>query len=145
MNVEERVFDDAEKQRAWLRAASEQADYLLRDQYQCSHVQEAVLERVMGQVGGVGNFRLLELYSCFPVVPKMARRTLALPANATVTSTGGLSFFGAPLNNYMTHACAALVRGLREQQDALALLYAQGGYLTSPRSSWHRVRRQCQC
>jgi acetyl-CoA C-acetyltransferase len=82
-------------------------------------------------VGGIGTFRQLELYSCFPVVPKMARRTLALPADATVTSTGGLSFFGAPLNNYMTHACAALARGLRGQQRAVALLYGQGGYLTS--------------
>jgi acetyl-CoA C-acetyltransferase len=112
-------------------AAKEPSDYLHRDQYQRSFVQETVLETVMGQVGGVGNFKLLELYSCFPVVPKMARRTLALPADATVTSTGGLSFFGAPLNNYMTHACAALVRGLREQQDTLSLLYGQGGYLTN--------------
>jgi len=112
-------------------AAKEPADYLLRDQYERSHAQEAVLEDVLGQVGGIGTFRQVELYSCFPIVPKMARRTLALPAAATVTSTGGLSFFGAPLNNYMTHACAALVRGLRGQHGAVALLYGQGGYLTS--------------
>lgn len=112
-------------------AAKEPADYLLRDQYVRSHVQEAVLEQVLRKVGGIGTFKQVELYSCFPIVPKMARRTLALPGDAPVTSTGGLSFFGAPLNNYMTHACAALVRGLRAQEGGVALAYGQGGYLTS--------------
>jgi len=112
-------------------AAKEPADYLFRDQYERSHAQEAVLERVLASVGSIGTFRQVELYSCFPIVPKMARRTLALPADAAMTTTGGLSFFGAPLNNYMTHACAALVRGLRGKQGAVALLYGQGGYLTN--------------
>jgi hypothetical protein len=60
----------------------------------------------------------------------MARRTLGLPADAMLTTTGGLSFFGAPLNNYMTHAAAAMVRGLRERSGKLALLYGQGEFLT---------------
>lgn len=112
-------------------AANEPRDYLHRDQYQMSHAQNAVLERILELVGGdVSTFAMLELYSCFPVVPKMARRTLGLPADAQMTSTGGLSFFGAPLNNYMTHATAGLVRALREQPGKLALCYGQGGYLT---------------
>jgi hypothetical protein len=78
----------------------------------------------------MGTFDQLELYSCFPVVPKMARRTLALQADAAMTCAGGLSFFGAPLNNYMSHAAAAMVRALRGRQDARGLLYGQGGYLT---------------
>jgi hypothetical protein len=60
----------------------------------------------------------------------MARRTLGLAADAPMTTTGGLSFFGAPLNNYMTHAAAGMVRGLREQRGKLALLYGQGEFLT---------------
>jgi acetyl-CoA C-acetyltransferase len=111
-------------------AAHEPADYLHRDHYTSAPAQEAVLERILQQVGDVGKFDLLELYSCFPVVPKMARRTLALQADAAVTCAGGLSFFGAPLNNYMTHAAAAMVRALRGRQDARGLLYGQGGYLT---------------
>jgi hypothetical protein len=47
-----------------------------------------------------------------------------------MTCAGGLSFFGAPLNNYMSHAAAAMVRALRGRQDARGLLYGQGGYLT---------------
>ena len=111
-------------------AASEPADYLHRDQYVKVHSQEAVLEKILQQVGNLGRFDQLELYSCFPVVPKMARRTLALPANAAVSCTGGLSFFGAPLNNYMTHAASSMVRALRGQQNSIGLLYGQGGYLT---------------
>jgi hypothetical protein len=111
-------------------AAKEPDDYLLRDQYVRGHAQEAVLERILSQVGDVGVFDQVELYSCFPVVPKMARRTLALRPDATMTCAGGLSFFGAPLNNYMNHAAAAMARATRGRQDALGLLYGQGGYMT---------------
>lgn len=111
-------------------AAKEPDDYLQRDQYVRVHAQEAVLEQILSQVGDVGAFDSVELYSCFPVVPKMARRTLALRSDATMTCTGGLSFFGAPLNNYMGHAAAAMVRATRGRQDALGLLYGQGGYMT---------------
>jgi acetyl-CoA acetyltransferase len=111
-------------------AAVEPPDYLHRDRYTSAPAQDAVLERILQQMGDLGAFEQLELYSCFPVVPKMARRTLALQADAPMSCTGGLSFFGAPLNNYMSHAAAAMVRALRGRQDARGLLYGQGGYLT---------------
>ena len=60
----------------------------------------------------------------------MARRSLNLPPGTALTVTGGLSFFGAPLNNYMTHAAASLVRSLRCKNNAKALLYGQGEYVT---------------
>lgn len=111
-------------------AAEEPADYLHRDGYTSAPAQDTVIESILKQVGDLGAFEHLELYSCFPVVPKMARRTLALQADAAMTCTGGLSFFGAPLNNYMSHAAAGMVRALRGHQDARGLLYGQGGYLT---------------
>ncbi len=43
--------------------------------------------------------------------------------------SGGLTFFGAPLNTYMTHAACAMVRKLRESGN-LGLLYGQGGFVT---------------
>jgi hypothetical protein len=46
------------------------------------------------------------------------------------TTTGGLTFFGAPLNNYMTHAAAAMLRALRQGEDRPALLYGQGEFVT---------------
>jgi acetyl-CoA C-acetyltransferase len=43
--------------------------------------------------------------------------------------TGGLTFFGAPLNTYMTHAACAMVRRIRGGAK-LGLLYGQGGFVT---------------
>lgn len=112
-------------------SAREPTDYLQRDDYQHSTAQEAVLRTALEHAGGdVTRLAMIELYSCFPIVPKMARRTLGLPAAATMTTTGGLSFFGAPLNNYMTHAAAGMVRGLRREPGKLALLYGQGEFIT---------------
>ena len=71
----------------------------------------------------------VELYSCFPCVSKMARRTLGMSADEPLTIAGGLTFFGAPLNNYMTHAVAAAVRRLRRTEDT-GLLYGQGEFVT---------------
>ena len=84
----------------------------------------------MDLVGGDGKkFDAIELYSCFPCVPKMARRTLGLGPDVQPTVTGGLTFFGAPLNTYMTHAAIAMVRKLRKK-GKLGLLYGQGGFVT---------------
>lgn len=112
-------------------AAKEPEDYLLRDRYDHSTAQTAVLNRVVDLVGGdARRFDRLELYSCFPVVPKMALRTLGLDAKQhPPTVTGGLTFFGGPLNNYMTHAVCAMVRTLREHPSELGLLYGQGGFV----------------
>src|SRR5271169_4260762 len=111
-------------------SAEEPRDYLERDQFVESHAQNAVLKAVMELVGGDGKaFDAIELYSCFPCVPKMARRTLGLGPDVQPTVTGGLTFFGAPLNTYMTHAACAMVRRLRSGAS-LGLLYGQGGFVT---------------
>src|SRR5260221_13703294 len=116
---------------AWGGASAEEPrDYLVRDQFYESHPQNAVLKAVMDLVEGDGKkFDAIELYSCFPCVPKMARRTLGLGADVQPTVTGGLTFFGAPLNTYMTHAACAMVRKLRSGPK-LGLLYGQGGFVT---------------
>jgi acetyl-CoA C-acetyltransferase len=112
-------------------AANEPRDYLQRDHYHASHAQDAVLEAVSGMVEGPGGFDALELYSCFPCVPKMARRTLGPDPDGdlTPTVTGGLTFFGAPMNDYMTHAAAAMTRRLRVG-GGTGLLYGQGEFVT---------------
>jgi acetyl-CoA C-acetyltransferase len=109
-------------------AANEPRDYLKRDNYFESHAQNAVLETAMA-IAAEHPFDVLELYSCFPCVPKMARRTLGLGAEVEPTVTGGLTFFGAPLNDYMNHAACAMVRRLREGAG-IGLLYGQGEFVT---------------
>jgi acetyl-CoA C-acetyltransferase len=115
----------------WGGASAEEArDYLVRDRFFESHAQNAVLRTAMELGGGDGRaFDAIELYSCFPCVPKMARRTLGFGAEVQPTVTGGLTFFGAPLNTYMTHAACAMVRKLRSGSK-LGLLYGQGGFVT---------------
>lgn len=113
-------------------AATEPKDWMARDQFVSAPAQEVVLESVLAQVDGdASRFRAAELYSCFPVVPKMARRKLGLGDDRALSTAGGLTFHGAPLNNYMTHAAAGMVRVLRDAPGELGLLYGQGGFVTA--------------
>jgi len=109
-------------------SAGEHMDYLKRDQYVHSCAQDAVLGQAM-RIAPNG-FDRVELYSCFPTVPKMARRTLGLGADVPLSVMGGLSFAGAGLNCYMLHSACAMVHSLRARPADQALLYGQGGYVT---------------
>ncbi|WP_164155860.1 acetyl-CoA acetyltransferase [Sandarakinorhabdus rubra] len=109
-------------------SAGEHMDYLKRDQYVHSCAQDAVLGQAM-RIAPNG-FDRIELYSCFPTVPKMARRTLGLGPDVALSVMGGLSFAGAGLNCYMLHSACAMVRSLRDRPADQALLYGQGGYVT---------------
>lgn len=112
-------------------SAMEPRDYLARDQYARSDAQDVVLNS-MRELAHANSSTLgaTELYSCFPCVPKMTRRVLGLRDDVVPTVTGGLSFFGAALNNYMTHATCAMVRYLREGRADSGLLYGQGEFVT---------------
>lgn len=112
-------------------AAQEPKDYLDRASFTDCPSQQATLRGVMDAAGLAERPDLIEIYSCFPIVPKLARRELGLSQDAVMTVAGGLSFFGAPLNNYMGHAATAMVRALRSGEGATGLLYGQGGYMTT--------------
>jgi acetyl-CoA C-acetyltransferase len=71
----------------------------------------------------------VELYSCFPCVPKMARRVLGWPADKPATVHGGLTFGGGPIGNYMTHAVVGMVQALR-RDGKFGLLFGNGGHCT---------------
>lgn len=109
-------------------AAKEPDDYLHRNGYASCPAQQVVLNAAQG-FAPEGAFEALELYSCFPCVPKMARRQLGLGADVAPTVTGGLTFFGGPFNDYMLHATCAMVRRLRGTADT-GLLYGQGDFVT---------------
>jgi len=106
--------------------ANEPRDFLARANYYESPAQDAVLTALKTETSRT---EAAELYSCFPVVPKMARRVLDRSPETPTTVTGGMSFFGAPLNNYMTHAACAMVRKIRGGEPT-GLLYGQGEYVT---------------
>ena len=87
------------------------------------------LDRCLALSGG-GVPDLVDVYSCFPVVPKLVSLHLGLPREASLSVTGGHSAFGGPLNSYSLHALATVVERLRSAAGT-ALVHANGGYLTS--------------
>ncbi len=101
-----------------------------RDNFHHSPSIEAVLARTLRESGlSAADFDHLELYSCFPCVPKLARRALGIEAARAVTTIGGLTFFGGPGNNYMTHAMVGMVRALR-RSGRHGLLFGNGDLVT---------------
>ena len=73
---------------------------------------------------------LVDVYSCFPSAVQVAARELGLGGSRPLTVTGGLTFGGGPLNNYVMHSIARTAELLREQPGARALVTANGGMLT---------------
>ena len=111
-------------------AAHEAEDPLMRPDYASSASMQVSLARALELNGlGIDDIDHLELYSCFPVVPKMARRVIGAEADQQMTMFGGLTFGGGPIGNYMTHAAACMVETLREH-GTNGLLFANGGYAT---------------
>lgn len=92
-------------------------------------IQEAFDETLKRTGLSAGDFDVLDLYSCFPVVPKLALLAMGLPPETPTSVTGGLTAFGGPANNYCGHAIVAAVRRLREGAHH-AFVYGNGELLT---------------
>jgi acetyl-CoA C-acetyltransferase len=111
-------------------AAHESENFLERDSFAASPSLAVSIERCLA-MNAVTATELdhVELYSCFPCVPKMARRVLDWPLDKPITVFGGLTFGGGPIGNYMSHATCCMVEKLRET-GGNGLLFANGGYAT---------------
>jgi acetyl-CoA C-acetyltransferase len=72
----------------------------------------------------------VDLYSCFPSAVQISATELGLGLDRDLTLTGGLTFAGGPLNNYVTHSIAAMAARLRDDPGSVGLCSANGGYLT---------------
>jgi acetyl-CoA C-acetyltransferase len=77
---------------------------------------------------GLDEIDYIDLYSCFPVAVEIgaAEIGLALDDPRGLTQTGGMSFFGGPGNNYVSHGIAAVALRLREAGASGRLGYASG-------------------
>ncbi|KAI7359743.1 hypothetical protein KC336_g22019, partial [Hortaea werneckii] len=93
---------------------------------------------------------LYDLYSCFPIVPKLACQHLNLPITTSaatddpsrkpLTLLGGLTSFGGAGNNYSLHAITEMTRQLRSSNTSSSgtekgkrttgLILANGGWVT---------------
>ena len=111
-------------------AAKEEANILRRDRFDRSVSMETAIRRTLAlNAMTIDDLDLVELYSCFPCVPKMARRILGWPLDQPASVFGGLTFGGGPIANYMSHAVVAMVQRLRAQERN-GFLFANGGYAT---------------
>jgi len=79
---------------------------------------------------GVDDLGYIDVYSCFPSAVEAAVEAIGLHESRPLTLTGGLTFAGGPLNNYVTHSIATLAGCLRNDPQALGLVTANGGLLT---------------
>ncbi|MDA1073892.1 MAG: acetyl-CoA acetyltransferase [Proteobacteria bacterium] len=77
----------------------------------------------------VDDLTCVDLYSCFPSAVQVAARELGLSETRPLTVTGGLTFGGGPLNNYVMHSIARTVELLRDQANGYGLVTANGGNL----------------
>jgi len=79
---------------------------------------------------GVDDVKHVDLYSCFPSAVQVGAESLGFSQDRLLTLTGGLTFAGGPLNNYVTHSIAAMVGQLRDDAGSIGLVSANGGFLT---------------
>jgi len=79
------------------------------------------------------DYSFVELYSCFPTMPKLSGRVLGPIKPEAPTVTGGLSFFGGPGSNYLTHSIAAMALRLRES-GGVGFIHGVGEMMTKHRA-----------
>ncbi len=79
--------------------ADESASFLERDGFGSSPAMDSAFGRALDAAGvSAGQLSCVDIYSCFPVVPKFASLSLGLARDASLSVTGGHSAFGGPMN-----------------------------------------------
>jgi len=73
---------------------------------------------------------LYELYSCFPIAVQMFSDSLGLSTKQTKTVTGGMSFAGGPLNNYVIHSTVKVLNEIRDNHSKIGLVTGVSGMMT---------------
>ena len=94
---------------------------------------------------GADDIARFDLYSCFPSAVQMAMKELRLAGPAggddrPLTVTGGLSFFGGPGNNYVSHSVAAMVDACRSDPGSLGMVTGVGYFLTKHSAGIYSTR-----
>ena len=77
----------------------------------------------------IDNIGPMDLYSCFPSVVQITMNELGIDPERAAPTTGGLSFFGGPMNSYVIHAIASTIDEIRKTGE-YGFVHANGGYAT---------------
>jgi hypothetical protein len=81
----------------------------------------------------VSDIDLIDIYSCFPIVPKLAAQHLGLPITGgkkSLTLLGGLTSFSGAGNSYSMHALNAMTREIRAGKGRKGLVLCNGGVMS---------------
>ncbi len=79
---------------------------------------------------GINDIAHIDLYSCFPIAVRVQAAELGLGLDRQLTVTGGMTFGGGPLNNYVLQSVAKMAGVLRDDPDTTGLVTAVSGMLT---------------
>ncbi|EDU50753.1 acetyl-CoA acetyltransferase [Pyrenophora tritici-repentis Pt-1C-BFP] len=109
-------------------------EFWLRPNYHSSPSLSRSLDACLTISGtSVSELDIIDIYSCFPIVPKLAAQHLGLPlvgGEKKLTVLGGLTSFGGAGNNYSMHALTEVTRRLREGKGRKGLVLCNGGVLS---------------
>jgi acetyl-CoA C-acetyltransferase len=78
----------------------------------------------------VSEIEHLELYSCFPAAVRVQQREMGIDRSRCATQTGGMTFAGGPLNNFVVQGWVKMVETLRADPGSSGLVSAVSGLLT---------------
>lgn len=76
------------------------------------------------------DIRLCELYSCFPFAVRVQLQEFGLSSQHNVSVTGGMTFGGGPLNNFVFQATVRMAQLLRQNPAEVGLVTTVSGMST---------------
>jgi acetyl-CoA C-acetyltransferase len=76
------------------------------------------------------DLRLCELYSCFPYAVRSQLLEFGMHSDANISVTGGMTFGGGPLNNFVFQSTVKLAQLLRQQPGEIGLATTVSGMMT---------------
>lgn len=103
---------------------------------QRAHLHRSTGAEIAGQralhLAGVSveELQYLDLYSCFPVAVKIVAEALGIDEQRPLTITGGMTFAGGPLNNYVLQATCRMAELLRADPGSKGLVSSVSGMMT---------------
>ncbi len=77
----------------------------------------------------------VDLYSCFPIAVRTQALEMGIDVDRSLTVTGGMTWAGGPLNNYVIQAAVKLAQVLRADPGSTGLLTSISGMITKQGAS----------
>ena len=116
----------------WAGTAADDTKYLSRRQ----QVNGSAAMRIAGRRclelvdRAAADLDYIDVYSCFPSAVQVCAKELDIDLERPLSVTGGLTFAGGPLNNYVMHSIARMAELLRENPGTTGFVTANGGVLS---------------